>query len=224
MKRWLALLLIGTALVLPLESVELHDLQLHLGELFIANTYHSGPDGETVQGSDISPLNFSLGVAGRLDFTEQWRFRPELRFYWQEYLLAAGDKAVPTQTETGSQVGDVAGTLGLLVRFPLVYEWVVSDTWTFGAGASPTIHARFPMTAIEGSELGGLYRYFWGGGRFISPEGHGYLSYRVSDTIRVGLSLSALIPWHNLWTDVDTSFVDESLLNLSATIHYAWPD
>lgn len=221
MKRILSVFTLASCLALSAPAVELHDLQLHMGEFLIVNTYHEDASGNTVQGSDVSPLIFAPGIAGRLDFNPYWRFRPEIRFYWQEYLFTDEDKAAPTQPETGTAVGDIGGTLGVLLRFPWVYEWYIEDTWTIGAGFSPTMHLRFPMAPVGGSDLDGLYRYFYSSARFLSPEFHGYMSYRVSDAISVGFSLSSLIPWHNWWTDFDTEFRDESLFSFSATIHYA---
>ena len=203
-------LLFGIATVAP--ALEVSELNIHLGQAWIGNGYTEGADGESVQGSDVSPLNLVGGFGVQLDFTQTVRFAPSAFLYWQEYLETPDGKVVPTQIETGSQAGELAGTLGLLVSLPYVYEWRLSEEFAVLAGASPSLVFRFPAQPIENSELGGLYNYFYSEARFLLPELNGSFLYRVSERVRFGLNLRVFLPVHNLWTQYEVDFFDEAII------------
>lgn len=203
-------LLFGAALAAP--ALEVSELNLHLGQAWIGNGYTEDADGETVQGSDVSPLNLVGGVAVQLDFAPALRFAPGLFLYRQEYLEPPDGKVVPTQIETGSQAGEIAGTLGLLVSLPYVYEWKLSEELAILAGASPSLVLRFPAQPIENSELGGLYDYFYSEARYLLPELNASFLYRVNERLRFGLNLRAFLPVHNLWTQYEVEFYDEAII------------
>lgn len=206
----LCLLLSSVPAVLP--ALELSEVNLHLGQAWIGNGYTENADGESVQGSDVSPLVLTGGVGLQLDVAPRMRFAPTLFFYRQEYLETPEGKVVPTQSETGSAAGELAGTLGLLLSIPYVYEWSLGENVAVIAGASPSLVLRFPVQPIEGSEKGGLYEYFYSEARFLLPEVLGSLLYRVNDSLRFGLNLRAFLPVHNLWTAYEVELFDEAVV------------
>lgn len=209
-----------TALILGLllsaataaEAVEVGELNVHLGQAWIGNGYTEDADGEPVQGSDVSPLNFAGGFGVDLEFAPRLRFAPTLFFYWQEYLETPDGKVVPTQIETGTAAGEIAGTLGLILSIPYIYEFRLSEETAILTGASPSLVVRLPVQPIEGSELGGLYGYFFSEARFFMPELTASFLYRLSETVRFGLNLRLFMPLHNLWTQYEVEFFDEAII------------
>ena len=209
-----------TALILALlltmagaaNALEVGELDLHLGQAWIGNGYTTDSDGEPVQGSDVSPLNFTGGLGVDLEFAPRVRFAPTLFFYWQEYLETASGKAVPTQIETGTTAGNIAGSAGLILSIPYLYELRLSEELAILAGASPSLVLRLPAQPIEGSELAGLYEYFFSEARFLQPEITGSFLYRLNETVRFGLNLRVFFPLHNLWTQYEVEFFDEAII------------
>jgi hypothetical protein len=208
--RAFGLLFLLVATTLP--ALQVPELDVHIGSSWIGNGYTEDADGNAVQGSDVSPLNFTAGFGVQMEFAPLVRFAPTLFLYWQEYLETDNGKVVPTQIETGSAVGDLAGSLGLLLSLPYVYEWQLSEELGVMAGFSPSLVFRLPMQPIEGSSLGGLYGYFFSEARFLVPELVGSLLYRVNDSIRFGLNLRLFLPMHNLWTEYEVRFFDEAII------------
>lgn len=209
-----------TALILGLvlsaatatEAVEVGELDFHLGQAWIGNGYTTDADGAPVQGSDVSPLNFAGGFGVDLEFAPRVRFAPTLFLYWQEYLETPDGKVVPTQIETGTAAGELAGTLGLILSMPYIYEWRLSEQFSILAGASPSFVFRLPVSPIEGSELGGLYSYFFSEARFLVPELTGSFLYRVNERLRFGINLRMFFPLHNIWTQYEVEFFDEAII------------
>jgi hypothetical protein len=209
-----------TALILALlltaagvtKAVEVGELNVHLGQAWIGNGYTTDADGEPVQGSDVSPLNFTAGFGVDLEFAPRVRFAPSLFLYWQEYLETPVGKAVPTQIETGTAAGEIAGSLGLILSMPYMYEWTLSEEFAILFGASPSFVLRLPVQPIEGSELGGLYGYFFSEARFLVPEVVTSFLYRINETVRFGLNLRTFFPVHNLWTQYEVDFYDEAII------------
>jgi hypothetical protein len=193
-------------------AFELSELDFHLGQAWIGNGYTEDADGNSVQGSDVSPLNFTAGFGAQLELAPLVKLAPTLLLYWQEYLETPSGKAVPTQIETGSAAGDLAGSLALLLSVPYVYEWSLNETMAISAGASPSFVFRLPVRPIEGSEVGGLYGYFFSEARFIVPEILGSFLYRINETVRFGINLRIFLPVHNLWTKYEVAFFDEAMI------------
>jgi hypothetical protein len=194
------------------EAVEVTELDIHLGQVWIGNGYTEDASGEPVQGSDVSPLNFVGGFGVDIEFAPRVRFAPTMLLYWQEYLETPEGKVVPTQIETGTAAGEIAGSLGLVVSIPYVREWRLSEELAVLAGASPSLVFRLPMQPVEGSELGGLYGYFFSEARFLLPEVLGSFLYRINDTVRFGLNVRVFLPVHNLWTKYEVDFYDEAMI------------
>ena len=147
-----------------------------------------------------------------LEFAPRVRFAPTLFLYWQEYLETPSGKAVPTQIETGTAAGNIAGSLGLILSMPYIYEWSLSEELAILVGASPSVVLRLPAQPIEGSELNGLYEYFFSEARFLQPELMGSFLYRLNETVRFGLNLRVFFPVHNLWTQYEVEFFDEAMI------------
>ncbi len=209
-----------TALILALllsaagaaNALEVGELNVHLGQAWIGNGYTTDADGEPVQGSDVSPLNFTGGFGVDLEFAPRVRFAPSLFLYWQEYLETPSGKAVPTQIETGTAAGNIAGSLGIVLSMPYIYEWSLSEEFAILAGASPSVVLRLPAQPIEGSDVDGLYEYFFSEARFLQPEVMGSFLYRLNETVRFGLNLRVFFPVHNLWTQYEVDFFDEAMI------------
>ena len=195
-----------------LPAFEYAGFEFHLGQAIILNGYQVDSDGEIVQGSDVSPVRFTVGAGARFAVSESWVLSPSLRFFGQEYLLTESGKAVPTQIETGRQLGPIGGTLGLIVGFPFTWEYAFTEDIVFGLGASPSLLFRIPVVPIDGTEIGDLRSYFVRAGRFLAPELFGSVSYAVSEWTHAVLSIRTTIPVYNLWSEFDVPFWDEMMI------------
>ena len=207
------------------QQLSFEGLEFRAGMLWIGNGFTEDGYGNPVQGSDVSPLRFSPGVSALFRLPGVWRFTPGLDFYYQEYLKPKDrpyDKVVPTQIETGSGEGDIAGTFGVLLSLPVGPEFHPAEDWRLAFALSPTLALRFPVIAIEGSETEGLFEYFYSGGRFITPELRARLGYRVSPQLEVGALLRGLYPIANLYAELDdgVEWWDELMVGLTLSIAY----
>jgi hypothetical protein len=205
-------LLFATVAAATAPAVEVSELNFHLGQALIGNGYTKDAEGNSVQGSDVSPLNFAAGFGVQLDVAPFVRFAPTMSLYWQEYLETPDGKVVPTQIETGKQAGELAGTIGVLLSLPYVYELRFSEHLALFAGLSPSLVLRFPVQPIEGSKLDGLYGYFYSEGRFLLPEASVALLYRLNERLRFGLNVRVFFPMHNLWTKYEVKYFDEGIV------------
>ncbi|TVR58576.1 MAG: hypothetical protein EA426_09650 [Spirochaetaceae bacterium] len=201
-----------------LPAFEYTGVELHLGQAIILNGYRVDSAGDSVQGSDVSPIRFTAGAGARFRVNEAWFFSPSLRFFVQEYLLTESGKAVPTQIETGRQLGAIGGTLGLIVGLPFTWEYGLTDDVVFGLGASPSLLFRIPVVPIDGTEIGELRSYFVRAGRFLAPEFYGSVTYAVSDWAHAVLSIRTTVPVYNLWSEFDVPFWDELMIIPTLTI------
>jgi hypothetical protein len=207
-----------------LDAMSLESLEFRAGVLWIGNAYTVDADGDPVQGSDVSPLRFSPGFAARLRVNPYLAFVPGIDFYWQEYLDPDDhDKVVPTQIETGPAVGDLAGTLGVVLSAPLQLDRQVGEAFVLGAGLSPTLAFRLPVIPIEGSEVEGIGSYFISDGRFLYPELQLFGKHVRSDTLRFGVLSRILFPVYNLWVEPSLPFWDEMMIYTTLTIEYVLP-
>ncbi len=202
-----------------LPAFEYAGYEFHLGQAIILNGYRVDSAGDIVQGSDVSPIRFAVGGGARFSLSESWFFSPSVRFFGQEYiLLKDSGKAVPTQIETGAELGSIAGTLGVIMGFPFTWEYAFAEKVAFGLGASPSLLFRIPVVPIDGTEIGELRSYFLRAGRFLAPEFFGSVAYAVSERTRAVLSIRTTIPVYNLWSAFDTPFWDELMIIPTLTI------
>ena len=191
--------------------------------VWMYNGFTETADGEPVQGSEISPIRMSFGAGFELRFTERLSFEPQGWLFRQEYVaLDAYDKTVPTQIETGNQVGDIANTVGLALSVPLVYtyspEW--AQNWEFHGSVGLSLIYRIPVRRIDGSDAAPVGRY-WIAGRFIYPDMGVAADYRFSDRIQVGAGLTWYIPFYNAWGRAeDTPFLDETMLRYGLRVRW----
>ncbi len=191
--------------------------------LWLGNGFTEDAAGEPVQGSDVSPLRFSPGVGMLFRLPGIWRFSPGIDFYYQEYIdLDEYDKVVPTQIETGKGEGDIAGTFGVLLSFPVGVELRPADDWRLELAFSPTLTLRLPLIAIEGSDTGGVFEYFLSDGRFLTPELRTRVGYTVSPQLEVGALLRGLYPVANLYAETEdgVEWWDEMMVGLTLSIAY----
>ncbi|MFP4432108.1 MAG: hypothetical protein ACOCW6_04990 [Spirochaetota bacterium] len=202
-------------------ALEFQTLDINFGQLWIGNAYKEDEAGDPIQGSDVSPLNLAGGVGTLVEIVPGVTLNPAVDFFWQEYLLTESGKVVPTQIETGTAVGPIAGSLGIILSVPYVHSITVSEELELALGASPSFLLRFPLRPIEGSDTGELSSYFYSSGRFFYPELQTKLFYSLTDTASLGFSLRIFVPVHNLWDEYDVAFWDELMIfpQIAVRIH-----
>ena len=213
-----------TLSVLPMESagaIEFTSLDVNFGQLWIGNAYKEDAAGDPGQRSDVSPLNLAGGVGSLVEIVPGVLFNPSIDFYWQEYLYTESGKVVPTQIETGTAVGPIAGTLGIILSVPYVYPISLSEELELFLGASPSFLLRFPLRPVEDADTADLTSYFYSSGRFFYPELQAKLFYTLTDSVSLGFSLRIFVPIHNLWDEFDVAFWDELMLlpHIAVRIH-----
>lgn len=217
-----ALLLVVSCVSTPdAGALEFQTLDVNFGQLWIGNAYKEDEAGDPIQGSDVSPLNLAGGVGTLVEVVPGLTLNPAIDFFWQEYLLTDSGKAVPTQIETGTAVGPIAGTLGIILSVPYVHAITLSDELKLFLGASPSLLLRFPLRPVEGSDTGELSSYFYSSGRFFYPELQTKLFYTLTETVSLGFSLRIFLPVHNLWNEFDVAFWDELMIfpHIAVRIH-----
>ncbi len=185
------------------------------GPLWMYNGFTTTSAGESVQGSDVSPLKTSLGAGVEVPLTAVISVEPEGWLFMQEYIaLKAYPKTVPTQIETGAAVGDIASTLGVGLSLPLTFSWQSTrlDRWSIGARGGVGLVFRIPLSGIDGTDPGAVGRY-WITGRFVYPQVGIAMDYRLNDDVLIGAVCDWLIPLYNSWdSDVSTPFLDETMI------------
>lgn len=202
-------------------------LDFHIGETLIVNRYTEDSDGEPVQGSDVSPLTFTMGGGGRFALPGGWRAGISVDLWTQEYLETPEGPVVPTQIETGAAAGEsLAKTVGIMVALPFLYHWEPEATgaFSFGGGVSPTFVFRIPYSGIDGANPDGVRRYYLSSGRFFYPETMIYSEYTVNERLRFGLHIRALWPLYNSWDGEDTPALDETLVSVLLGVRWMFPE
>ena len=224
-------LLVAAFLLLPLAPAGAQSLfGIRISELFVSampvwtyNGFLEDGSGTVVQGSDISPITMSFGAGLELRLSQLFSVEPEAWFSTQEYAaLNAYDKVVPTQIETGSAVGDIANAIIFGISIPAVFHWDPSwsGNWEFNGSAGLGLVFRIPISAIDGSELGPIARY-WFAGRFIYPEFGVSADYQFASRIQVGAGLTWYVPFYNAWgRNVDVGFLDETMLRYGLRVRW----
>ena len=206
------------------QVVELDSFVLHIGQTLIVNTYTKDADGESVQGSDVSPIRLTAGGGARFRVSGPWHASAWLHLWSQEYLETPAGPVVPTQIETGSAAGEsLARTLGIMLGLPFTYEWRPAGVtaFSFGGGLSPTFVFRIPYAGIDGAEPAGVRSYYLSSLRFFYPETVVYSEYRFTDALRLGVTIRALWPLYNAWDGEDTTFLDETLISFLFGVRYS---
>lgn len=228
----IARMLAGLALLLlPLTQTPAQSLfGIRISELFVSampvwtyNGFLEDGNGTPVQGSDVSPITMSFGAGFELRLSPLFSIEPEGWLALQEYAaLDAYDKVVPTQIETGSAVGDVGNAIIFGISVPAVFHWDPdwSGNWEFNGSAGLALVYRIPISAVEGSELGPIARY-WFAGRFIYPELGVSADYQFAPRIHAGAGLTWYIPFYNTWgRNVDVGFLDETMLRYGLRVRW----
>ncbi|POR02032.1 hypothetical protein AU468_07200 [Alkalispirochaeta sphaeroplastigenens] len=208
----------------PVRAGRVTALHLSAMPVWIYNGFTTDSDGESVQGSDTSPLRMTFGIGLELDLGGAGRLEPHLWVYTQEYAaLREHDKTVPTQIETGSAVGDIVNTLGIALSLPWLYTlpWPANEAWRVSAGGGITLIFRIPLEAIDGSDASPVTEY-WIAGRFFYPHLQIAADYRLTETMEVGAGLEWYIPAYNLWVDngEDTPFLDETMVRFGLRLRH----
>lgn len=209
------------------QSIRLDSLDFHLGETLIVNGFTEDAEGEPVQGSDVSPLTFTMGGGARFAFPGGWRAGLSVDLWTQEYLETPQGPVVPTQIETGSAAGEsLAKTIGLVVGLPFFYHWEPPATgdFHFGGGISPSFVFRLPYSGIDGAKPDGVREYYLSEGRFFYPETMLYGEYVLNERLRFGLHIRALWPLYNSWDGEDTAALDEMLLSFLLGVRWVFPE
>lgn len=228
---WVIALLLFAGLTLAPASLSAQTVfGLRISRLFATampvwmyNGFTETAEGEPVQGSEVSPIRMSFGAGFELRFTERMSFEPQGWLFMQEYVaLNAYDKTVPTQIETGNQVGDIANTIGLALSVPWVYTlspaW--AENWEFHGSAGLSLIYRIPISGIDGSAAGPVGRY-WIAGRFLYPQLGLAADYRFTNRVQVGAGITWYIPFYNTWgRSEDTPFLDETMLRYGLRVRW----
>ncbi len=204
----------------PAEALTLEALSFQGGYVWVGNGYRTDESGQAIQGSDVSPIKIAGSAGVDVRVSESLYFSPLATLHYGEYLRAEGRKSVPTQIETGGEVGDVAGLLTLLVAAPWLYPVEITEKWELRLGGGPTLNFRIPVNSIAGS-AGPVVGHFYTAARFISPEAWIGAGYAFRDNIDIGVTARTLIPLHNLWADYPVPFWDEMQILLSAQVRVA---
>lgn len=191
--------------------------------VWIYNGFTETDDGTPVQGSDVSPIRFSAGVGMELDLFPRNSLQPEVWIYQQEYIeLAAYEKVVPTQIETGSAVGDIANTISLAIELPWVYTITVPrfEDWSFAGRGGLALIFRIPIAGVDNSAVGPVTGY-WFSGRFVYPYLGVGADYRFTDRMVIGAGLNWYVPIYNVWDGGEqTGFLDETMLRYGLRVRY----
>jgi hypothetical protein len=229
----LALAFVLFLAVLPLPDLHAQNARLfgiRISQLYLSamptwmyNGFTEDAAGRPVQGSEVSPIRMSFGAGFELRLTESVSIEPEGWFFMQEYVaLREYDKTVPTQIETGSQVGDIANTIGLGISVPAVYTWIPAwaGRWEFDGSAGVALVYRIPIAGIDNSPAGPVGRY-WISGRFIYPQFGVAADYRFTDRIQLGAGLTWYVPFYNIWGRIDgVPFLDETMLRYGLRVRW----
>jgi len=223
-----ALLFLAVAGTAPTAAQSLFGIritQLYLSAMptWIYNGFTEDGDGTPVQGSDVSPLRMSFGGGFELRLTDTLSVEPDIWMLMQEYIaLRDYDKTVPTQIETGNQVGDIANTLTLALSVPVVYTFspAAVPNWEFDGSAGLALIYRIPVAGIDNSRAGPVGRY-WIAGRFIYPHLGVAADYRFTDRVQVGGGLTWYVPIYNIWGRNEASpFLDETMLRYGLRVRW----
>jgi hypothetical protein len=161
-------------------------------------------------------INFSLeaGLVLPLAADPRWAFEPSADIYWY-YCGYINDRAVPVE-ETLSD----AFVIALLVDAPFIYSFPLSDKFAAGIGGGLCLNLRFAIDTAPYGNLGSIYSYLWGGGRFVLPSALARFEYRLTERVECGLQLRALLPLFNLWTPDSPSIIDQAVFATAMTIRY----
>lgn len=203
-------------------AFELDSLDFFLGNTWIHNGFKVDSDGNDVQGSNADPLVLSGGAGVLIPVARRQYLSPSITFYTYEYAaLSTYDKTVPTSIETGSEVGDIAPLLSLIISSPYLVEFTVEDwtAWRLLTGFSPTLVFRIPVGTVDGTDAGPPAAYFRQNGRFIYPEVYLETDYDLSDRFDIGFVTRWFIPIYNLWDSGETTpFFDENMVHFGLSI------
>jgi hypothetical protein len=204
-------------------GIRISQIYLSAMPTWMYNGFTEDAAGRPVQGSEVSPIRMSFGAGFELRLTESVSVEPEGWFFMQEYVaLNEYDKTVPTQIETGRQVGDIANTIGLGISVPVVYTWIPSWSggWEFDGSAGLALVYRIPIAGIDNSRAGPVGRY-WISGRFIYPQFGVAADYRFTDRIQIGGGLTWYVPFYNIWGRIDgVPFLDETMLRYGLRVRW----
>lgn len=214
---------VGSADGQSLFGIRISELYASAMQTWIYNGFTKTSDGTPVQGSDVSPIRMSFGAGFELRLTDALSFEPEVWILTQEYIaLDQYDAVVPTQIETGSQVGDIANTLTLAFSIPAVYTlspaW--AGSWSFDGRAGIALIYRIPVGAVDGSSVGPVSVY-WVAGRFIYPTLGLSADYRISERLEAGVGLTWYVPFYNIWSrQEEMPFLHETMLRYGLRVRW----
>jgi hypothetical protein len=178
----------GRSFAFSLESIDIRQ-----GMILIGNADQS-------QGSAPSPLEAMLGIGFNLRFSPLISMKPALDFFGRDYLWTQSERAVPTNIETGTYTGDIAGVMGIILSIPFKFEFHPSESFSFGPAVGPSFLFRIPLIPLGDSDTGPMTNYFYSSLRFFYPEVNLFLNYDLSDAFAFGLTLRCLFPVFNMWS------------------------
>ena len=203
------------ALAADAQSLRWTHSYVSVAQNLIYNGFTTTERGVPVQGSQVSPFHMSTGYGLSFAYGTNMALETEAWAFVQEYAaLAAHDKTVPTQIESGNAVGEIARLVTLVITVPWVYRlpWGGGGAWSFEAKAGLSLAWRIPIAGVDGSQVGPATTYFlaW---RFIYPHVGLAAGYRLNERIDLVIAAGWDVPLYNLWdSGPPTPFLDETMV------------
>ncbi|KGE71957.1 hypothetical protein [Spirochaeta lutea] len=166
----------------------------------------------TVQGAETSPILGAFGISLRLPFSTVLALNPALDFFTDEYLYSESvGRAVPTQIESGGNLGPIAQVFGLGITLPLEITLRLGPSVDlfFGPGISGIL--RIPLWGIDGTtqdEIGIIWTDLHTRGRWFFPE------VRLGSRVAIGSAVSFIgmikteFPIWHAWDEAAMPFYD----------------
>lgn len=208
-------LLPAIALAADAQSLRWTHSYVSVAQNLIYNGFTTTERGVPVQGSQVSPFLMSTGYGLSFAYGTNMALETEAWAFVQEYAaLAAHDKTVPTQIESGNAVGEIARLVTLVITVPWVYRlpWGGGGAWSFEVKAGLSLAWRIPIAGVDGSQVGPATTYFlaW---RFIYPHVGLAAGYRLNERIDLVIAAGWDVPLYNLWdSGPPTPFLDETMV------------
>lgn len=170
----------------------------------------------SINGVEASPIVHNYGAAVSLPLGPGLAFEPGLDLFYDEYVyIASIGRAVPTQMETGSAVGPLAGVLGVSVDLPFNFRVSVSETFHFDFLAGLTAWFRLPVAPLDGTtadELGMLGDSMNGLLKWLLPQAGAGFGVALDQTTELVFSIRLHVPLWHLWDERGLDFWDSNLV------------
>ena len=206
MRAKAAAVLVFALAAAPVFSITLTEVDANFSLLFIGSAPPDGFGGP-------SPVLQSVGASLPLAIGGPFFLEPTIDFFGTYYEWT-GTRAVPTSIEAGPGFF----TLGALLTLQSGLSYPVSPVVTLGGSLGLDFILRFPFdfSADNADRLAGkgpALAYFFGKGRFFSPETRFFVRWQVSETTGLVFNARVVYPVHHLWDGEGLPFVDQLMVS-----------